>query len=87
MNFWKLFKSDLQELGLTEKEAIYVSNKICNSIRKTHDFCISDIRFDIDGKYAEEYNAIKNSGCCGFCDEEVVLKSGKIVRYGFCFGH
>lgn len=50
MNFWKLFKSDLQELGLTEKEAIYVSNKICNSIRKTHDFCISHIRFDIDGK-------------------------------------
>lgn len=38
-------------------------------------------------KYTEEYNAIKNSGCCGFCDEEVVLTSGKIVRYGFCFGH
>lgn len=78
---------DIEKFGITEKEMVYITHKISRSIKKTNDSCISHFRFDVDGKYAEEYNKIRESGCCGFCDRKLVLKSGKVVKYGFCFGH
>jgi hypothetical protein len=78
----------LIEQGLSENEASYVVNKISNAIRQCGDKdCCDNFRLSVDGKNDENYNNAHSNGCCGFYDDEIILKSGTVVKFGFNFGH
>lgn len=82
-----LYKYFIEE-GLTESEATYLINKISNSIRQCGDIhCCDNFRFSINGNNEEDYIKIRNLGCCGFYDDTITLKSGKVIKYGFNYGH
>lgn len=57
---------------------------------KDSDFfeCTDNERFAIKGnkQQEEQYNIIKNQGCCGSMDVEIVV-GDDILLYGFNFGH
>jgi hypothetical protein len=73
--------------GFTEGEAKYIANKIANAIRSTKDTCISHMRVSVDGKDEEKYQEMRSSGCCAFYDDEVQLRNGRVVKFGFNYGH
>lgn len=73
--------------GLSEAEASYVVNKISNAVRQRNDINCDNFRISVDGQNDENYNIIRNNGCCGFFDDKVILKSGIAVKFGFNFGH
>lgn len=76
------------ECGLSESESAYVINVLTNKIRSCGDTsCCDNFRFSVDGKQDELYELKRKSGCCGFFDDEIILKSGKHVKIGFNYGH
>lgn len=80
----EMLKRDFPKL--TEGEIIYCKNKIRNAIRSTKDNCIDNFRFALDSK-GEKYDKIRKSGCCGFFDDVIEMKSGKKLFFGFNYGH
>lgn len=87
MSYWKYYKNMFAQFDLTDAEARYCANKLSNAIKRTHDTCISHIRIAVNEKGKKEYDKIKSDGCCGFYDKEITLKSDKVVKFGFCYGH
>lgn len=77
----------LLEHGIPEKEAEYAVNRITNSVRQLDSACCDNFRFSVNGENADRYETIRSMGCCGFFDDEITLKSGNVIKYGFNYGH
>jgi hypothetical protein len=72
----------------SDGERRYIVNKITNAIRHINDNCMDNFRFSDDSdEYNRLYDESADRGCCGFYDEEIKLKSGKIFKFGFNYGH
>lgn len=78
----------LTDNSLTEVEATFIINRISNAVRQCGDTnCCDNFRFSINDNNEEGYEAMRDSGCCGFYDDIITLNSGKTVKYGFNYGH
>lgn len=73
--------------SFADGEKTHVINKISNSCRGKD--CIDNFRIAIKGDLRAEgyYQGVAENGCCGFYDEEISLNSGKIIMFGFNYGH
>jgi len=82
------FKNMFGMSKYTKPEQKYILNKITNAIRKVDDPCMDNFRFSDGSKNSlKEYEEIRLTGCCGFYDHTIELKSGKIFMFGFNYGH
>ncbi len=79
---------------LTDGEIRHIENKIRNAARGKD--CIDNYRFYCESGMVRlhrtinekaEYIEHKASGCCGFYDEKINLRSGKTFVFGFNYGH
>lgn len=83
------FNKYLKKQNFTDGEIKYIENKIRNAMRGKD--CIDNFRFYNkkrlnlwdEGYYAAQ----RDDGCCGFYDDEIKLKSGKVFVFGFNYGH
>ena len=71
--------------GLSNGEATYVINKFRKAIKNCD--CVDNFRMAINNIGIERYEEIKQSGCCGFHDDRIVLRTGNVVDIGFNYGH
>lgn len=80
----------LKKQSLTGGEIKYIINKMSNVMRRYEDQpCKDNYRFSFkdDTERMKKYNEILHCGCCGFCDEEIILNNGRVLVFGFNFGH
>lgn len=86
--YHEILYKKLVEYGLSNLEAAYVVNVVTNKVRSCGDTsCCDNFRISVDGKQDERYEQQRRNGCCGFFDDEIVLRSGKHVKIGFNYGH
>lgn len=71
--------------GLLDEQATYLVNRISNRMRKKN--CIDNFRVSVNGTNDLEYALQQSQGCCGCWDEEVTLRDGQRVKFGFNYGH
>ena len=71
-NYMNEIKNKCIEKGFSENEAIYVINKIRNTMRKA-----------TKGWNAYNFKISINEKDSQYLNEEIKLKSGKIVKFGF----
>jgi hypothetical protein len=79
------------------KRGTFLANRLAKDIRRCKDMCLSHLRVADTGIPSEmrEYERIRESGCCGFSDNEVTfeVRLGPFViakeKYmiGFNYGH
>jgi len=85
-SYQETLKNKLESYGiLTLSEIRYIINKISNAMRRK--LYITHFRLSINNNNDKEYNEIKNSGCCSFCDKSFTLKRGIEIKFGFNYNH
>jgi hypothetical protein len=73
---------------LTKIEKDYIKHEITKAINNIDDnSCCDNFRMSFKEEDEEEYKKAYNDGCCGFYDDIITLASGRIIKFGFNYGH
>lgn len=85
-NELECFLYDNKELTKAEKD--YIKHEIVKAIDSVEDnSCCDNFRMSFNEDDEEEYDKAYNDGCCGFYDDVITLASGKMIKFGFNYGH